>query len=43
MQLEKLLENIKVLDTNADLQTDINDIKINSHEVGENDLFCCME
>lgn len=43
MQLEKLLENIKVLDTNADLQTDINDIKINSHEVGENNLFCCME
>ena len=43
MQLEKLLENIKVLDTNADLETDINDIKINSHEVGENDLFCCME
>ena len=43
MQLEKLLENIKVLDTNADFETDISDIKINSHDVGENDLFCCME
>ena len=43
MQLDKLLENIKVLDTNVDFQTDIRNIKINSTEVEEGDLFCCME
>ncbi|MBR4800203.1 MAG: UDP-N-acetylmuramoyl-L-alanyl-D-glutamate--2,6-diaminopimelate ligase [Clostridia bacterium] len=43
MQLKKLLENVKVLDTNADLDQEINEIRINSHEVGENDLFCCMK
>ena len=42
MQLKKLLENINVLYTNADLDQDINDIKINSKEVCENDLFCCQ-
>lgn len=43
MQLAKLLENVKILDTNANLSEEINDIKINSNDVGENDLFCCME
>ena len=43
MQLAKLLENVKISDTNADLTIEISDIKINSNDVGENDLFCCME
>jgi len=43
MQLKKLLEGIKILDTNANLEEEINGIKINSTEVGEGDLFCCME
>ena len=43
MQLKKLLENVKILDTNANLEDDINDIKINSNEVGAGDLFCCMQ
>ena len=43
MPLKKLLDNIKVLDTNANLDEDISDIKINSHDVGPNDVFCCMQ
>ncbi len=42
MQLKKLLENVKILDTNADLDEDVQNIKINSNEVEAGDLFCCM-
>ena len=42
MQLKNLLDGIKVLDTNANLDEDVNDIKINSKDVADNDLFCCM-
>ena len=43
MQLEKLLENVNVLGTNANLDLEINGVKINSNDVEAGDLFCCME
>lgn len=43
MKLGQLLTPISVSDTNADMSTEINSIKISSSEVGENDLFICME
>lgn len=43
MELGKLLQNISVKDTNADIKTEIQEIKINSKEVNENDIFVCME
>lgn len=43
MTLEKLLEGIKILSTNEDLQRDIKDIKINSKFVEDGDVFVCMK
>ena len=43
MKLEKLLENAKVLKTNCSADIEIQGIKTDSREVGENDLFVCME
>lgn len=43
MQLEKLLQKIKLSDTNANMTTEINGIKISSADVKENDIFVCME
>lgn len=43
MKLEKLLENAKVLKTNCSANIEIESIKTDSREVGENDLFVCME
>ena len=43
MELGKLLHNVSVLDTNADVNLDIRGIKINSKTVEENDIFVCME
>jgi len=43
MELGKLLHNVCVKDTNADIKTEIQEIKINSKEVCENDIFVCME
>ncbi len=43
MELGRLLQNVSVKDTNADIKTDIREIKINSKIVEENDLFVCME
>ena len=43
MELGKLLQNVSVKDTNADVKADIHQIKINSKLVEENDLFVCME
>ena len=39
MDLKKLLENVRVLGGNADADTKINDVKSNSNEVREGDLF----
>lgn len=43
MKLEKLLGNAKVLKTNCSANIEIESIKTDSREVGENDLFVCME
>ena len=43
MELKKLLAGIEFSETNADLETRINEIRINSTEVGENDIFVCLE
>jgi UDP-N-acetylmuramoyl-L-alanyl-D-glutamate--2,6-diaminopimelate ligase len=43
MTLLKLLEGIKILSTNADLNMDIKDIKINSNHVDDGDVFVCMK
>ena len=43
MELEKLLQDVRVKETNADLKTDIREIKINSKEVEEGDIFVCLE
>ncbi len=43
MDLKKLLENVRVLGGNADADTKINDVKSNSNEVREGDLFVCMK
>lgn len=43
MDLKKLLENVRVLGGNADVDTKINGIRINSQEVREGDLFVCMK
>ena len=43
MELGKLLHNVSVLDTNADVNEDVHEIKINSKTVEANDIFVCME
>lgn len=43
MTLETLLNGIEILKTNVDLSTEINDIKINSKEVEQGDVFFCMQ
>ncbi|MDE6060247.1 MAG: hypothetical protein K2G31_02090 [Clostridia bacterium] len=43
MELEKLLQDVCVKETNADLKTDVREIKINSKEVEEGDIFVCLE
>lgn len=43
MEIKKLLNNVCVLKTNVDENYDIADIKINSNDVKENDIFVCME
>ena len=43
MKLEKLLENAGVQKTNCSWDIEINGIKTDSREVGENDLFVCLE
>jgi len=43
MELEKLLNGVGIIESNADLKSDIREIKINSKDVLENDLFVCME
>lgn len=43
MTLENLLQGIEILKTNADIKTEINEVRMDSREVCENDLFFCME
>lgn len=44
MNLEKLLQNVCVKDTNVKTdEIEINDIKIDSRKVGDGDVFVCME
>ncbi len=43
MELGRLLEGIEVLACNTDKTRDIKGIKISSGEVGENEIFVCME
>ncbi len=43
MKLEKLLEDIEVLQCTADLTREINGIKISSQSVEDGDMFVCME
>lgn len=43
MTLEKLLEGIKVLSTNAEKSREINSIKIHSAEVSDGDVFVCLK
>ncbi len=43
MQLEKLLTNVSVLDTNVDKNFEIKDVKSHSNDVEEGDLFVCMQ
>ncbi len=43
MTLEKLLHRIKVVGGNFDAQTDIKNIRINSNDVANGDLFVCMK
>ena len=43
MTLSKLLDGLKILSTNVDLNLDIKDIKINSNLVEDGDVFICMK
>lgn len=43
MTLEKLLCGVDVLECNVALNTEVNDIKTDSNEVTEGDLFICLE
>lgn len=43
MELEKLLKNLEILDTNVDLKIEVNDICINSNEIKEGDMFICLK
>ena len=43
MTLEKLLDGLKILSTNANLKKDIKDIKINSQAVEDGDVFIAMK
>lgn len=43
MILSNLLEGLKILSTNVDLNIDIKDIKINSNLVEDGDVFVCMK
>ena len=43
MTLSKLLDGLKILSTNVDLNSDIKDIKINSNLVEDGDVFICMK
>ncbi len=43
MQLEKLLKDVGVLETNVDKNFEIHDIKAHSNDVEENDMFVCMQ
>ena len=43
MKLEKLLQNVDVISTNADMNTEVKGIKISSKEVENGDTFVCME
>ena len=43
MTLEKLLDGLKVLSTNVNLEKDSKDIKINSQRVEDGDIFVSMK
>lgn len=43
MKLEKLLQDVEIISTNADLNTEVKGIKISSKEVEDGDIFVCME
>lgn len=43
MELSNLLKNIDILETNADLNAQMNEIKIDSRLVEANDIFVCLE
>ncbi len=43
MELERLLQGLNVLESNVDKNCDIREIKINSKDVKEGDIFVCME
>lgn len=43
MTLEKLLQGIKVVGGNFNPQTDVKNVRINSKEVSNGDLFVCMK
>lgn len=43
MELSNLLKNIDILETNADLNAQMNEIKIDSRQVEANDVFVCLE
>ena len=43
MKLEKLLQNVDVISTNADMNTEVTSIKISSKEVEHGDMYEGME
>lgn len=43
MTLENLLQGIEILKINADITAEINEVRMDSREVCENDLFFCMQ
>ncbi len=43
MELKDLLKNVGVLETNADMDAQMNEIKTDSRQVEANDLFICLE
>lgn len=43
MTLENLLQGIEILKTNVDLNTEVNEVRMDSREVCQNDLFFCMQ
>lgn len=43
MELKNLLKNIDVTEYDADMEAQMNEIRIDSREVSENDVFVCLE
>ncbi len=43
MELKNLLKNVDIIESDADMDAQVNEIRIDSRLVGENDVFVCME